>query len=186
MGKRLTRIYTRTGDDGSTGLADGQRLRKDALRVECIGTVDELNCAIGLTLALGVPEQVRAALAPVQHTLFDIGAELALPGQSITQPEQVSELEHRLDALNANLPPLKEFILPGGSSGAAQCHAARAICRRSERLLVALQSQETSSNASTLHYINRLSDLLFVAARVAARANGGEEILWKPRARAGA
>lgn len=181
MGNRLSKIYTRTGDDGTTGLADGSRVAKDALRVECIGTVDELNAALGVTLAQPLPAQVRAALAPVQHALFDLGGELALPAHPALDAEAVAELERHLDALNAALPPLKEFILPGGNLATGHCHLARAVCRRAERLMVALQRESPDLNPFGQHYLNRLSDLLFVAARVIARADGGTEVYWQAR-----
>lgn len=183
MGYRLSKIYTRTGDDGSTGLADGSRARKDSPRIEAMGTVDELNSSIGVLLvALAGPalEPVHNALAPVQHRLFDIGGELAIPGLNIIEPEDVTELEQMIDRFNAQLPPLKEFILPGGSLPIAQAHLARSICRRAERRYLTLAAAE-SINPQALTYLNRLSDLLFVLARSIARLDDTPEILWRPK-----
>ncbi|MBM4196740.1 MAG: cob(I)yrinic acid a,c-diamide adenosyltransferase [Gammaproteobacteria bacterium] len=179
MGNRLTRIYTRTGDGGTTGLGDGSRVRKESVRVEAYGTVDELNSAIGVAMTTaGVPADVVACLEPIQHQLFDLGGELSVPGRVVLTDEQVTALERHLDRFNDALPPLKDFILPGGNAGAAACHLARAICRRAERCCWALARSETV-NAASLRYLNRLSDLLFVLARVAARSAGGSEVLWK-------
>ncbi len=178
MGNRLSKIYTRTGDDGSTGLGDGTRVPKDSARVEAYGTVDELNSAIGIVLACEIPESVREALAQVQHDLFDLGGELCIPGMAMVHAPDIERLERVLDAFNADLPPLKEFILPGGGIAAAQCHLARTICRRAERVLVTLARHEAVRNEA-LHYLNRLSDLLFVACRVLARASGHGEVLWQ-------
>ncbi|RLK51322.1 ATP:cob(I)alamin adenosyltransferase [Alkalispirillum mobile] len=178
MGNRLSKIYTRTGDQGTTALADGRRLSKADLRMECIGTLDELNSALGIVLSQEVPERVREALAPVQHRLFDMGAELSLPGYQSVDTAQVEALEALLDDLNGDLPPLKEFILPGGSPAASHCHLARAICRRAERLVVALNASDGPVSEPLLSYMNRLSDLLFVAARCIARQGGGEEVFW--------
>lgn len=178
MGNRLSRIVTRTGDDGTTGLADGQRLPKHALRIEAVGEIDELNCALGLLLAdQTLPAEIVAALAECQHELFDLGGELALPGSSVLTATQVARLESAVEGLNAALPPLREFVLPGGGSPAATCHLARAICRRAERRAWALAQHETV-NEWALRYLNRLSDLLFVSARVLARAHGAE-VLWR-------
>jgi cob(I)alamin adenosyltransferase len=179
MGHRLTRIYTRTGDDGSTGLGDGSRVRKDALRIASLGEVDELNSAIGRILSADVPPAVRACLERVQHDLFEVGAELSLPGQTRVGDERVVRLEQELDAFNADLAPLKEFILPGGCAAAADAHLARAICRRAERSLVALANHEPAG-ADSRRYVNRLSDLLFVIARVLNRASGREDVFWRP------
>lgn len=181
MGHRLSKIYTRTGDDGTTGLADGSRVAKDSLRMECMGTVDELNAALGVTLAYPLPPAVHEALSPVQHALFDLGGELALPSHPALDAAAVAELEAQLDKLNAPLPPLKEFILPGGNVATGHCHLARAICRRAERQLVALRREAPDLNPFAQQYLNRLSDLLFVAARVIARADGGAEVYWQPR-----
>ncbi|MFW5824083.1 MAG: cob(I)yrinic acid a,c-diamide adenosyltransferase [Marinobacter sp.] len=179
MGNRLSKIYTRTGDDGSTGLADGNRIAKNALRVEAMGTVDELSCHLGVLVAqLDGEEAVAAILGRIQHHLFDLGGELAIPGSQVMGGQHVRWLEETLDHFNAGLPPLKNFILPGGTPAAAQCHLARAVCRRAERVMVAL-GHEDSINPDGRHYLNRLSDLLFVVARVLARRNGGQEILWQ-------
>ncbi len=181
MGHRLSRIYTRTGDDGTTGLGDGSRVPKDGARVEAFGTVDETNSAIGLILAVpGLPEPVRACLAEVQHDLFDLGGELCIPGHRIMRDAHVERLETELDAFNDPLPPLKEFILPGGGPAAAACHLARTICRRAERRCFTLARAETVA-PEALRYLNRLSDLLFVLARVLARHEQGSEVLWRHR-----
>jgi cob(I)alamin adenosyltransferase len=178
MGNRLSKIYTRTGDQGDTGLGDGSRVNKDSLRVEAFGSVDELNSHIGLLIAqTALPAEMRATLTEAQHELFDLGGELCIPGHSAIGDAQVARLEQALDALNADLPPLKEFILPGGNVAAATAHVARAVCRRAERRVVSLARSETL-NAPALAYLNRLSDLLFVIARVLARADGGE-VLWR-------
>ncbi len=179
MGNRLSKIYTRTGDDGTTGLADGSRVVKSALRVEAMGTVDEVNCHIGVLIEqlAGEPE-IAGALARIQHHLFDLGGEFAIPGSEMVTEKHIHWLEEILDQWNANLPPLKNFILPGGTPAAAQCHLARSVCRRAERVVVAL-AQEDKVNPSARQYLNRLSDLLFVVARVLARRNGGEEVLWE-------
>ena len=177
MGNRLSRIYTRTGDDGTTGLADGSRLAKDSLRVASMGELDELNANLGVVLGGTLPEDVREVLVDAQHALFDIGAELAMPEAKIVDDARVEVLEAALDALNADLPPLREFILPGGGATAAAAHVARAVCRRAERALVALARVEPVNDASR-RYVNRLSDYLFVAARVLARAGAGE-VYWR-------
>ena len=178
MGKRLTKIYTRTGDDGTTGLADGSRVSKDSPRIEAIGAVDEANSAVGLLLAEEMPEPIRATFIGVQHDLFDLGGELSVPGHSVITEAHVTRLEHDLDKLNAALPPLKDFILPGGSAAAAAAHVARATCRRAERRLVTLQRAE-SVPPLLVHYLNRLSDLLFVAARALNRHGGRGDVLWE-------
>ena len=178
MGKRLSKIYTRTGDDGTTGLGDGSRVPKDSLRVDAYGTVDEANSAIGVVLANdSVPENIRSALTEVQHDLFELGGELCIPGHSAITEDFITRLENELDALNADLPALKEFILPGGGPAAAACHLARTIVRRAERVSASLAREETV-RPEVLRYLNRLSDLLFVMARVLARAESGEEVLW--------
>jgi len=180
MGYRLSKIYTRTGDDGSTGLADGSRLAKSALRIEAMGAVDELNCHLGILLdILEEDDEFRTPLERIQHHLFDIGGEFAIPGSSQIEARHVEWLEETLDRWNAELPPLKNFILPGGSASAAQCHLARAVCRRTERVVVAL-GHEDAINGQSQHYLNRLSDLLFVAARRLGTRNDGSEILWEP------
>lgn len=179
MGHRLSKIYTRTGDRGTTGLGDGRRVDKDNARIEAIGAVDELNSALGVLLADTLPENVRDCLTQVQHALFDLGGELSIPGHTMITPDHTTRLEQALDTFNADLPPLKEFILPGGNSAAAACHLARAICRRAERRTFTLARSETVNEAALI-YLNRLSDLLFVIARVLARLNGGCEVLWQP------
>lgn len=178
MGNRLSKIYTRTGDDGSTGLGDGSRTEKDGTRVSAYGTTDELNSILGMVLSNELPEDVGKVLHEVQHHLFDLGGELCIPGhQAITQTH-IDWLEKTLDHFNDALPALKEFILPGGSPAAAQCHLARTVCRRAERLVVSLQRVEQVPPFS-MKYLNRLSDLLFVMARVLARHEGGVEVLWQ-------
>lgn len=178
MGKRLSKIYTRTGDDGTTGLGDGSRVAKDAPRVEAYGTVDEANSAIGMVLACdSVPDRVRAILTEAQHDLFELGGELCIPGHSAVTEAFVQRLETELDALNADLPALQEFILPGGGHAAAACHLARTIVRRAERRVATLSDAETV-RPEVIHYLNRLSDLLFVVARVLAREESGQEVLW--------
>jgi cob(I)alamin adenosyltransferase len=177
MGNRLSRIYTRTGDDGSTGLGDGSRVSKDSARVAAYGTVDEANSAIGLVLACEIPDEVRTALVAVQHQLFDLGGELCIPGHAAIFDTDVERLETSLDGFNAHLPPLKDFILPGGGLAAAHCHLARTICRRAEREVVTL-SHHDSVRPEAVRFLNRLSDLLFVLARVLARASGHGETLW--------
>ncbi len=178
MGHRLTKIYNRTGEDGSTGLGDGNRVSKDSPRVEAYGTVDELNSSIGLILACDVPSSIRECLTDVQQALFDLGGELCIPENEIVTPEQVERLETALDQFNADLPPLKDFVLPGGTFSAATCHVTRAVCRRAERRVCALADQATV-NRHSLEYLNRLSDLLFVLGRVLARNEGAKEQLWK-------
>ena len=178
MGNRLSKIYTRTGDDGTTGLGDGSRAPKDDARVEAYGTVDEANSAIGMVLAAdAVPDAVRACLTEVQHDLFELGGELCIPGYAAVKDTFIERLEKDLDGFNEDLPTLKEFILPGGGQAAAACHVARTITRRAERRVFTLsQSEEVRPEA--LKYLNRLSDLLFVVARVLARAESGQEVLW--------
>ena len=178
MGNRLSRIYTRTGDQGSTGLGNGERVAKDCPRIEAIGAVDELNCAIGRVLVHDVREALRQSLQIVQHKLFDLGGELSIPGYQAVRDEDVAQLESDLEQFNADLPPLKEFILPGGGRAAADCHLARAICRRAERRLVSLARDEDISEQARV-YLNRLSDLLFVMCRILARDEGGIEVLWR-------
>jgi cob(I)alamin adenosyltransferase len=177
MGNRLSKIYTRTGDNGTTGLGDGSRVDKDNLRVETFGTVDELNSMVGLVLASEVGDPIRACLTRTQHELFDLGGELCMPGYTLIPEICVNQLEADLDKFNEDLPPLKDFILPGGSESAARCHLARTVCRRAERLMVSLAKVEDVNEVS-LRYLNRLSDLLFVIARVLARAHGGKEVIW--------
>ncbi|WP_132143977.1 cob(I)yrinic acid a,c-diamide adenosyltransferase [Luteibacter rhizovicinus] len=179
MGNRLSKIYTRTGDDGSTGLGDGSRTGKDSLRVAAYGTVDELNSTIGMVLAAdGVDDDVRETLAQIQHELFDLGGELCIPGMAMVQDADIDRLENVLDGFNADLPALKDFILPGGGMAASCCHLARTVCRRAERDVVALgRVEEVRPQAQ--RYLNRLSDLLFVIARVLARRSGHGEVLWQ-------
>ena len=179
MGHRLSKIYTRTGDDGTTGLGDGGRVEKDDIRVEAYGTIDEVNSAVGTTLAVkGLPAEISDCLSQVQQDLFDLGGELCMPGHKTLTPKYVNRLEAALDSFNEALPPLKEFILPGGGLAAANCHLARTICRRAERRLVTL-ARTQDVNPDSLKYLNRLSDLMFVISRVLARHEGGQEVLWK-------
>ena len=179
MGNRLSKIYTRTGDDGTTGLGDGSRVAKDSTRVEAYGTVDEANSAIGVVLAVAaVPQEVRDCLVEVQHDLFELGGELCIPGHSAVRTEYVDRLETDLDGFNEDLPPLKDFILPGGGEAAAACHLARTIVRRAERRVNTLAGIE-DVRPEVVQYLNRLSDLLFVIARVLSRIETGEEVLWK-------
>ena len=177
MGNRLSKIYTRTGDKGTTGLGDGSRVDKDDLRVETYGTVDELNSSVGMVLTSELPDEVRTCLERIQHELFDLGGELCMPGYTLIPDTYVAGLESDLDAFNADLPPLKDFILPGGSESAARCHLARTVARRAERRAISL-AREASVNEASIRYLNRLSDLLFVIARVLARHDGGAEVLW--------
>ncbi|MGF1612638.1 MAG: cob(I)yrinic acid a,c-diamide adenosyltransferase [Gammaproteobacteria bacterium] len=183
MGHRLSKIYTRTGDAGTTGLADGSRVDKDSPRMQAIGEADELNSFIGAVLVHELPDRVRDCLIDVQHGLFDLGGELAIPGSATLTEDYVAALERTLDGFNADLPPLKEFILPGGDAAAVACHLARAVCRRVERRLVALAREESVNDVSR-KYVNRLSDLLFVIARILARRSGGE-VYWDPRRKRG-
>lgn len=179
MGNRLSRIVTRTGDDGTTGLGDGQRVAKESPRIEAIGNIDELNCALGVLLAgEDMPAQIAARLSECQHELFDLGGELAVPGMTLIKPEHIARLEQAVEHFNAALPPLKEFILPGGGSAAAACHMARAICRRAERSCWSLAREESMVSEGP-RYLNRLSDLLFVLARVLAKSSGVGETLWR-------
>ncbi|MCO4810068.1 MAG: cob(I)yrinic acid a,c-diamide adenosyltransferase [Gammaproteobacteria bacterium] len=178
MGNRLSKIYTRTGDDGTTGLGDGSRTPKDSARVEAYGTVDEANSAIGMVLVHdAVPDNVRSCLTDAQHDLFELGGELCIPGHSAVTQAFIDRLEGDLDKLNEDLPRLQEFILPGGGPAAAACHLARTITRRAERRVFTLSRTE-EVGAEAIKYLNRLSDLLFVIARVLARAENGQEVLW--------
>ena len=177
MGNRLSKIYTRTGDKGTTGLGDGSRVDKDSLRVEAFGTVDELNSAVGFVLATELPDDVQTCLIRTQHELFDLGGELCMPGFTLVPDSYVDGLEKQLDMFNEDLPPLKDFILPGGSEAAARCHLARTIARRAERRVISFSKNE-DVNPASIRYLNRLSDLLFVIARVLARHDGGSEVLW--------
>ena len=177
MGNRLSKIYTKTGDDGTTGLGDGSRVAKDSVRVNAYGTVDEANSCIGLVLASEVPADVRELLTRVQHQLFDLGGELCIPGHAAIHDDDIDALEAQLDRFNEHLPVLREFILPGGGEAAARCHVARTVVRRAERDTVSL-SRHDAVRPQAIRYLNRLSDLLFVIARVLARASGHGEVLW--------
>ena len=179
MGNRLSKIYTRTGDKGTTGLGNGSRIDKDSLRIEAIGTVDELNSIIGMVIAYDIPEDIEIVLSNIQHNLFDLGGELSIPEYTSVTEIHVEGLETVLDELNQVLPPLKDFILPAGGYATATCHMARAVCRRAERRLVSLSKEETI-NAITISYLNRLSDLLFVIARILVRHENSSEVLWYP------
>lgn len=179
MGHRLSKIYTRTGDKGTTGLGDGSRIEKDSVRVEAYGTADELNSVVGMLLSYELPESVRYCLTAVQHDLFDLGGELCIPGHSVLKDEQVNELENQLDLMNEHLKPLKEFILPGGTQAAAVAHLARTVCRRAERRTITLQNEsEDAVNAVVVRYLNRLSDLLFVIARYLNHCAEVGDVLW--------
>lgn len=177
-GNRLSKIVTRTGDGGTTGLGDGSRTTKDSLRITAIGEVDELNSSLGLLLCEELPEAVRTALLDIQHDLFDLGGELCLPGMALMKDAQVERLEQLAETFNSELPMLKEFILPGGTRPAALAHLSRTICRRAERAMVALHHAEALSDAAR-RYINRLSDLLFVFGRSLNRAGGRGDVLWQ-------
>jgi cob(I)alamin adenosyltransferase len=177
VANRLSKIYTRTGDDGTTGLGNGERVPKDDSRVEAYGTVDELNSALGVVAAAGLPDHLHALLANIQQSLFDMGGELCIPDTRAISAEDVLFLEQKLDELNAGLPPLRDFVLPGGNSAAAACHMARTICRRAERRVITLAGQ-TGVNGDSIHYLNRLSDLLFVIARILNIDSGNAEVLW--------
>lgn len=178
MGNRLSKIYTRTGDDGTTGLGDGSRTQKDSLRVEAYGTVDELNSTIGMLIATIDESAISSMLLDIQHDLFDLGGELCIPDMSLIKEHHTERVEKELDRLNEDLPALKDFILPGGSLAAAQAHLARTICRRAERRVISLARQEPVNDV-LIHYLNRLSDLLFVVARTVARQSGAGEVLWE-------
>lgn len=179
MGNRLTKLYTKTGDDGTTGLGDGSRCAKDSARIEAVGTIDELNSWLGVLIAeCHDAEPLREPLTEIQHRLFDLGGELAVPGFTLITETMVTDLEALCDSLNQSLPPLKEFILPGGSRTAGMAHMARAVARRAERTIVTLHASEPL-NPALRHYINRLSDVLFVVARTLARRDGGAEVFWQ-------
>lgn len=182
MANRLTQIATRTGDDGTTGLGDGTRTRKDALRVQAMGDVDELNSSLGVLLAEPLPDDVRELLVTIQHELFNLGGELSIPGYTLLKEEAVLRLDLALEHHNARLPRLKEFILPAGTRSAALAHVSRTVARRAERAVVALAAHE-SVNPAPRQYLNRLSDLMFVLARVLNRANldgrGGDDVYWR-------
>jgi cob(I)alamin adenosyltransferase len=178
MGHRLSKIYTRTGDAGTTGLGDGKRVAKNSRRIDTLGEVDELNAVVGLLLCEDLPDDVRGLLTDVQHDLFDLGGEICIPGMSMISEKHVDKLETELDRLNEPLEPLKDFILPGGSRAAALAHLARTVCRRAERAIVAL-AQEEAVNDGPRQYLNRFSDLLFVLGRVLNRAAGRGDVLWQ-------
>lgn len=178
MANRLSKIYTRTGDAGTTGLGDGSRVAKDSLRILAMGDIDELNAVIGLILTEPVSIKIRDCLTRVQHDLFDMGGEICMPGYALIKAESVSALETILDEWNSTLNPLKEFILPGGSRAASYCHLARTVCRRAERQMTTLNAQEKIT-AISLQYINRLSDLLFVLCRILNKEAGVPDVLWK-------
>jgi cob(I)alamin adenosyltransferase len=181
MGHRLTKIYTRTGDDGTTGLSDGSRVKKNSPRMQAIGAIDETNSVLGVLVAeLPAGDALAAMFTTIQHDLFDLGGELSIPGAAMIDAIRVAWLEEQTDGLNQALPPLKNFILPGGNRAAAFCHLARTICRRAERDLVGLAESE-AVNDEGRRFLNRLSDLLFVAARTIARRDGGQEVLWQQR-----
>jgi cob(I)alamin adenosyltransferase len=180
MGNRLTKIYTRTGDSGSTGLGDGTRTLKCSDRIEAIGTVDELNCIIGVLLCEPLSKELSDFLTKVQHELFNLGSELSVPGYSVMSEENILTIENKLDGINQNLHPLKEFILPGGSRAAALCHHARAVCRRAERCIIRLEQHESISELSK-KYLNRLSDYLFVACRAINKSLDVEDVYWSSR-----
>ena len=181
MGHRLSKIYTRTGDDGSTGLSDRSRVSKHSPRIQTIGAIDETNSLIGVLVAeLSPGDALGSMLTVIQHDLFDLGGELSIPGSAMIAAARVAWLEEQTDTLNAELPPLKNFILPGGSRAAAFCHLARTVCRRAEREMVGLAELEAVNVEGRL-FLNRLSDLLFVTARVIARRDGGQEVLWQQR-----
>lgn len=180
MGHRLSKIYTRTGDSGTTGLGNGKRVDKDHPRVEAIGAVDELNSVIGLLLVETLPEEIDHCLITIQHRLFDLGGELSVPDSSIIDSNDVKHLENVLDQLNADLEPLKEFILPGGTRSCSLLHLSRTICRRAERRVFTLAKQQGISN-NALCYLNRLSDLLFVMARYVNKQSNQKDVLWQPK-----
>ena len=177
MGNRLSKISTRTGDDGTTGLGDGSRVQKDDARITAIGDVDELNSQLGVLLCEPLPDDVRGALSAIQHDLFDLGGELCIPGHSMIEKSHLARIDAWIAEYNATLPPLKEFILPGGSRAASLAHVGRTVCRRAERSIVAL-GRVDKINAARRQYVNRLSDLLFVLARVLNRVDGGTDVLW--------
>jgi len=178
MGHRLSKIYTRTGDAGTTGLGDGSRTSKDSARVAAMGDVDELNSLLGVVLCEPLPDDVRELLTGIQHDLFDLGGEMSIPGATLLKTSQPARLEAAIDRYNAGLGPLKEFILPGGTRAAALTHLARTVCRRAERMAVALAAEEAVSDAGR-QYLNRLSDLLFVLGRWLNKSAGGGDVLWQ-------
>ena len=178
MGNRLSKIATRTGDQGTTGLGDGSRVDKDSLRIHTMGEVDELNSHLGLLLCEALPDALRKELVTIQHDLFDLGGELCIPGYALITESHVLRLDTLLASYNVGLPALKEFILPAGSRAAAQAHVCRTVCRRAERSMVTLGKTETVNDAAR-QYMNRLSDLMFVLARVLNRFAGGGDVLWE-------
>jgi cob(I)alamin adenosyltransferase len=177
MGYRLSKITTRTGDAGETGLGDGSRVPKDSPRINALGEVDELNSALGVLLTEPLSERLRDAVTAIQHDLFDLGSEIAVPGYTAVSDAHIARVETLIEQLNAELPPLKEFILPGGARPAALAHLARTVCRRAERTLIALAHAETVSPLPRI-YLNRLSDLLFIVGRIANREAGQGDVLW--------
>ena len=179
MGNRLTKIYTRTGDKGETGLGDGSRINKSDSRIKCLGQIDELNASIGIVLSFKLDNKVSIVLTQVQHSLFDIGGEICIPGRIVIEKSYVDKLENTLDGFNEKLQPLKDFILPGGGQAAAFCHQARTICRRAESELIGL-AKTTEINPISLSYLNRLSDLLFVTARYINHLENQPDVLWQP------
>jgi cob(I)alamin adenosyltransferase len=179
MGHRLSKIITRTGDGGETGLGDGSRVRKNSARVAALGDIDELNSAIGVLLAESLPGKLQEVLQGIQHDLFDLGGDVSIPGRATFSGEQVQQLEALVEEYNAVLPSLKEFILPGGTRSAGLAHVARTVCRRAERSLVALAASE-KVDAPARIYLNRLSDLLFVLGRTLNREGGRGDVLWQP------
>ena len=183
MANRLSKIYTRTGDAGTTGLGDGTRVAKDSLRIAAMGDVDELNSIIGLMLTEPISTEISEVLTRIQHDLFDTGGEICMPGYAMIKPERVTALENTLDKWNDTLTPLKEFILPGGSRAAAYCHLARTVCRRAERTMTTLNTHEKVTEIS-LQYINRLSDLLFVLSRILNKEAGVPDVLWNNTSKA--
>jgi cob(I)alamin adenosyltransferase len=178
MGNRLTQIATRTGDDGTTGLADNSRISKASSRIAAVGDVDELNSNLGVLLFEPMPADVRELLIDVQHQLFNLGGELAMPGYELLKAEALLQLDQALETYNAQLPRLLEFILPAGSRAASLAHVCRTVARRAERSVVALHNEEKINDAPRL-YLNRLSDLLFVLSRVLNRMDGGDDVYWK-------
>ena len=177
MGNRLSKIYTRTGDGGTTGLGDGTRVPKDSLRIHAMGDVDELNAVIGILLTEPVSDKIHTCLTAVQHDLFNLGGEICMPNHEMIKVERINALETTLDEFNDSLDPLKEFILPGGVRAAALCHLARTVCRRAERTMHTLHSAEKLTETS-LQYINRLSDLLFVLCRILNKDASVPDVLW--------
>lgn len=182
MGNRLSKLYTRTGDDGTTGLGDGSRINKDSPRVNAMGDVDELNSVVGLILTENLPQNVQTLLTQIQHDLFNIGGELSIPGYILLKEARIDDLETAIDQFNEQLSPLKEFILPGGTKAAAYCHLARTVCRRAERELMQLHHSETVTETSR-KYLNRLSDLLFVMCRIINKEAGVSDVLWNNQAK---